>query len=86
MKLKALALSIAMIAGICAANAQTAKTGNDIYVGVGAGISTVFTPSPATPAIYGDIMVGKWITPVFGVRGVIGGPFMTTSTLSLIHI
>lgn len=80
MKLKALALSIAMIAGVCAANAQTAKVGKDVFVGVGAGVHTVFTPSPATPSFYANIMVGKWVTPAFGVRAVVGGPFQTTSS------
>ncbi|MCQ2181862.1 MAG: OmpA family protein [Bacteroidales bacterium] len=80
MKLKALALSIAMIAGVCAANAQTAKTGKDVFVGVGAGVNTVFTPKASAPSFYGNIMVGKWISPVFGVRAVIGGPFQTINS------
>ena len=77
MKLKALALSIALAAGMFAANAQTAYKGNDVFVGIGGGIISVYNGGFNTPNVYGNIMVGKYITPVFGVRGVIGGPFQT---------
>lgn len=77
MKLKIFALSIAMVAGVFAANAQTAKTGNDVFVGVGAGIASPLTPGFNTPSFYANVQVGKYITPVWGVRGVIGGPFQT---------
>lgn len=76
MKLKFFALSLAMVATV-AANAQTAKKCNDVFVGVGAGAASVFTPGLNTPTVYGQIQVGKYITPVWGVRGVIGGPFQT---------
>ena len=77
MKLKALALSIALAAGIFAANAQTATKGNDVFVGFGGGIISTLNGGFNTPAFYGNIMVGKYITPVWGVRAVIGGPFQT---------
>ena len=83
MKLKALALSIALVAGVFAANAQTAYKGNDVFVGVGGGIISVYNGGGHhgaafnTPSFYGNIMVGKYITPVWGVRAVIGGPFQT---------
>ncbi|MBR5075728.1 MAG: OmpA family protein [Bacteroidales bacterium] len=77
MKLKALALSIALAAGIFGANAQTAYKGNDVFVGVGGGIISVYNGGFNTPSFYGNIQVGKYITPVFGVRAVIGGPFQT---------
>ena len=77
MKLKALALSIALAAGMFAANAQTATKGNDVFVGIGGGIISVYNQGFNSPAFYGNIMVGKYITPVWGVRGVIGGPFQT---------
>ena len=68
MKLKALALSIALAAGIFAANAQTATKGNDVFVGFGGGIISTLNGGFNTPAFYGNIMVGKYITPVWGVR------------------
>ena len=77
MKLKALALSIALAAGMFAANAQTTYKGNDVFVGIGGGVISTYNFGFNSPAIYGNIMVGKYITPVFGVRGVIGGPFQT---------
>ena len=82
MKLKALALSIALAAGVFAANAQTTYKGNDVFIGIGGGIISVNNGQEGifnfnTPSVYGNIMIGRWITPVFGVRGVIGGPFQT---------
>ena len=77
MKLKALALSIAIAAGMFAANAQTATKGNDVFVGFGGGVISTLNGGFNTPAFYGNIMVGKYITPVWGVRAVIGGPFQT---------
>lgn len=79
MKFKAFALSVALFAGVFSANAQTAKCGNDVFLGVGAGISSVMTPGFSTPAVYGNIYVGKFFTPVWGVRAVIGGPFQTVN-------
>ncbi len=77
MKLKALALSIALAAGVFAANAQTAYKGNDVFVGIGGGVISVYNGGFNSPSFYGNIMVGKYITPVWGVRAVIGGPFQT---------
>lgn len=74
MKLKALALSIALAAGVFAANAQTK---NDVFVGVGGGIISTNNYGFNTPTFYGNIMVGTYVTPVWGVRAVIGGPFQT---------
>ena len=75
MKLRIIALSIALAAATFAANGQAAYKGNDVFIGIGAGVNTVFTPELNTPAPYGQIQVGRYITPVWGVRGVIGGPF-----------
>ncbi|MCR4860583.1 MAG: OmpA family protein [Bacteroidales bacterium] len=77
MKLRIIALSIALAAATFAANGQAAYKGNDVFVGVGAGVHTVLTPGFNTPSVYGQIQVGRYITPVWGVRGVIGGPFQT---------
>ncbi len=77
MKLKLIALSIAMAAVCVAANAQTSSKGNDVFVGVGAGIASPLTPGFNTPAFYANLQVGKYITPVWGVRGVLGGPYLS---------
>lgn len=75
MKLRILALSMALVAASFAANAQT--KGNDVFVGVGVGAISPLTPGLNTPSVYANIQVGKYITPVWGVRGVIGGPFQS---------
>ena len=71
MKLKVFALSIALVAGAFSASAQ----GSDVFVGIGGGVISNYSDHFNSPAIYGQIQVGKYITPVFGVRGVIAGPF-----------
>ena len=75
MKLRIIALTIALAAATFAANGQAAYKGNDVFIGIGAGVNTVFTPELNTPSVYGQIQLGRYITPVWGVRGVIGGPF-----------
>lgn len=85
MKLKAFALSVALVAGIFSANAQTAKCGKDVFLGIGAGISSVMTPGFNSPSVYGNIMVGKYITPTVGVRAVIGGPFQSVDPENLTY-
>ena len=77
MKLKVIALSVAMAAACVVASAQTDSKCKDVFVGVGAGIASPLTPGFNTPSFYANIQVGKYITPVWGVRGVIGGPFLT---------
>lgn len=66
---------MALVAATFATDAQT--KGNDVFVGVGAGAITTLTPGINTPAVYANIQVGKYITPVWGVRGVVAGPFQT---------
>ena len=77
MKLKVIALSLAMAAGMFAANAQQTYKGNDWFVGVGGGIISVNNKGFNSPSFYGNIMFGKYVTPILGVRAVIGGPFQT---------
>ena len=77
MKLKFFAVSVAMVAGMVAASAQTADKCNDIFVGGGVGIVSPMTPGFNEPSVYVNLQVGKYITPVWGVRAVIGGPFQT---------
>ena len=52
MKLKALALSIALAAGVFAANAQTAYKGNDVFIGLGGGVISVYNGGFNSPAIW----------------------------------
>lgn len=75
--IKFFALSAALAAGMVAANAQSADKCNDIFVGGGVGIISPMTPGFNSPSVYVNLEVGKYITPVWGVRAVIGGPFQT---------
>lgn len=77
MKLKLFAVSVAMFAGMVAASAQTADKCNNIFIGGGVGIVSPMTPGFNEPSVYVNLQVGKYITPVWGVRAVIGGPFQT---------
>ena len=78
MKLKVFALSVALLAGTLSANAENAKKNcKDVFIGIGGGVISTFTPNFSTPAFYGNLMVGGHITPVWAVRGVFAGPFQT---------
>ena len=79
MKLKVFALSMALLAGAFSASAQ----GSDVFVGIGGGVISNYSDRFNTPAVYGQIQVGKYITPVWGVRGVIAGPFQKLDSESL---
>lgn len=79
MKLKVFALTIALMAGVFTASAQ----GSDVFVGIGGGVITNYSDHFNTPSFYGQIQVGKYITPIWGVRGVIGGPFQKLEKESL---
>lgn len=77
MKLKAFAISAALLVGVFAANAQEKKV-HDLYLGVNAGALTPMVQgaglSQATPYI--GVQLGYNITPVWGVRGYVGGLWM----------
>ena len=77
MKLRIIALSIALAAATFAANGQAAYKGNDVFIGLGGGVHTVLTPEFNAPSVYGQLQIGRYITPVWGVRAVIGGPFQS---------
>ncbi len=80
MKLKVIALSAAFAAAAFAASAQTTENiSKDIFVGGGVGVISTMTPGLNTPSVYVNLQVGHYITPVWGVRAVIGGPFQTLS-------
>ena len=70
---------MALLAGAFSASAQ----GSDVFVGIGGGVISNYSDRFNTPAVYGQIQVGKYITPVLGVRGVIAGPFQKLDSESL---
>lgn len=74
MKLKFLALSLALVAGV-AANAQTATKCNDVFVGVGGGVISTLTPGFNTLQPYFNVEVGAYVHPAWAVRAVVAGPW-----------
>ena len=77
MKLKFLALSLALAAATVSVNAKNDEKCKDYFLGGGVGIISTMTPGFNSPAFYADIQFGKYLTPVWGVRGVVAGPFQT---------
>ena len=70
---------MALLAGAFSASAQS----SDVFVGIGGGVISNYSDRFNAPAVYGQIQVGKYITPVWGVRGVIAGPFQKLDSESL---
>lgn len=69
-----------LLAGICSGvNAQerqryiSEKASDNIFIGAGAGISSIINDGFNTPTFNFNFSLGKLITPVFGVRGQVGG-------------
>ena len=77
MKLKFLALSLALAAATVSVNAKNDEKCKDYFLGGGVGIISTMTPDFNTPAFYADVQFGKYLTPVWAVRGVVAGPFQT---------
>ena len=77
MKLKFLALSLALAAATVSVNAKNDEKCKDYFLGGGVGIISTMTPGFNSPAFYADIQFCKYLTPVWGVRGVVAGPFQT---------
>ena len=77
MKLKFLALSLALAGVSVSAVAKDDEKCKDFFVGGGVGVISTMTPGFNTPSFYANLQFGKYITPVWGVRGVLGGPFQT---------
>ncbi len=73
MKLRYFAIVAAVLATVFSANAEE-KLGNDIWIGVNAGVISTQTTHFNTPAPYVGIELGKWFTPVWGARIDIAGP------------
>lgn len=72
MKIKAILLSVVVLAGSIFANAQTAKKPADLFVGGGVGINSPMTPGFNKLGLYGHINFGGQLTPVWAVRADIG--------------
>lgn len=75
MNYKFLALSLAIATSLTATNAQEkeCKKSSNIYIGAGIGAMSVLNDGLNSPTFNMNIKVGKYITPVWGVRAEIGG-------------
>lgn len=73
MKYRLLTLSL-ILAGASMANAQEkAKFTDNLFVGAGVGTMAVFNDGLNSPTLNLNVQVGKYITPTWGVRGVLSG-------------
>ena len=80
MKAKYLLASILLASFTVAANAQkakknyyTEKASDNLFIGFGVGGMSVLNDGFNTPTLNFNVQFGKYITPVWGVRGVISG-------------
>ena len=84
MKYKVLALSLLLAgAGTTAfAQEEEKKWTDNIYVGAGVGIMSVFNDGMNSPTFNINVQVGKYLTPTWGIRGVLSGAWQSLETQS----
>ena len=84
MKYKFLTLSLILASSLVVANAQEkeecCKKSSNIYVGAGIGAMSVFNGGLNSPTLNLNIKVGKYITPVWGVRAEVAGLWQSLET------
>ena len=79
MKYRFLALSLILASSFNAVNAQEkeCKKPSNIYIGGGIGAMSVFNDGMNSPTLNLNVKVGKYITPVWGVRAEIAGAWQS---------
>ena len=79
MKYKLLALSLILVSSFTAVNAEEKenKKPSNIYIGAGIGAMSVFNDGLNSPTLNLNVKVGKYITPIWGVRAEIGGAWQS---------
>lgn len=79
MSYKLLALSLILASSFSAINAQEKeeKKSRNIYIGAGVGAMSVFNDGMNSPTLNLNVKVGKYITPVWGVRAEIAGAWQS---------
>ena len=84
MKYKFLVLSLVLASSLVVANAQEkeecSKKSSNIYVGAGIGAMSVFNGGLNSPTLNLNIKVGKYISPVWGVRAEVAGLWQSLET------
>lgn len=79
MKYKFLALSLILASSFTALNAQEQenKKSDNIYIGGGIGAMSVFNDGMNSPTLNINVKLGKYITPVWGIRAEIAGAWQS---------
>ena len=80
MNYKYLALSLVLASSFTAINAQEkteCKKPSNIYIGAGVGAMSVFNDGLNSPTFNFNVKVGKYITPVWGVRAEVGAAWQS---------
>lgn len=83
MKYKYLALSLILATSFASVNAQEKaedKKHSNIYIGAGVGAMTVLNDGLNSPTFNFNVKLGKYITPVWGVRTEISGAWQSLET------
>ena len=83
MNYKYLALSLVLASSFATANAQEkaeCKKPSNIYMGVGVGAMSVLNDGLNSPTFNLNVKVGKYITPVWGVRAEVGAMWQSLET------
>lgn len=82
MNYKFLALSLVIASSFSAINAQEkeCKKSSNIYIGAGIGTMSVLNDGLNSPTFNMNIKVGKYITPIWGVRAEMGGMWQSLET------
>lgn len=84
MKYKVLAISLLLAGAGTTAFAQEAekKATDNMFVGAGVGIMSVFNDGMNSPTFNINVQVGKYLTPTWGIRGVLSGAWQSLETQS----
>ena len=83
MNYKYLALSLVMASSMSSINAQeqeACKKPGNIYIGAGIGAMSVLNDGLNSPTLNLNVKVGKYITPVWGVRAQVGAMWQSLET------
>lgn len=84
MKYKFLMLSLLLagVSSLATAQEKKEKITDNMFVGAGVGTMAVFNDGLNSPTLNINVQVGKYITPTWGVRGVLSGGWQSLETQS----
>lgn len=82
MKYKFLVLSFLLAGTTVFAQEGEKKVTDNMFVGAGVGVMSVFNDGMNSPTLNVNVQIGKYITPTWGVRGVLSGGWQSLETQS----